>query len=171
MKKVLLLLFLLLSFCGTSAASFKDDLLTLGGVLSIDEIVQSGDSKPFAEKYLVTFTQYLDWKNPNLGTFTQRVEIGFKGYDNVNVMYVSGYELVEDRFETDDDHEISEMCNGNYIAVEYRFFSKSKPEGLSSDSTALWEYLTDENASNDFHNIIEQLKKILSGRWVFTGTS
>ncbi|MBQ8693080.1 MAG: hypothetical protein IJ520_08055, partial [Synergistaceae bacterium] len=91
--------------------------------------------------------------------------------DNVNVMYVSGYELVEDRFETDDDHEISEMCNGNYIAVEYRFFSKSKPEGLSSDSTALWEYLTDENASNDFHNIIEQLKKILSGRWVFTGTS
>ena len=171
MKKILLFLLLLLSFCGTSAASFKDDLLTLEGVVSVDEIVQSGDSKPFAEKYLVTFVQCLDWNNPDLGTFTQRVEIGFKGYDNVNVMYVSGYELREDDFEKDDDHEISKMYNGNYIAVEYRFFTKSKPEGLSSNSTVLWEYLTDENASNDFHNIIEQLKEILSGRWVFTGTS
>lgn len=171
MKKILLLLLLLLSFCGTSAASFRDDLLTLEGVVSVDEIVQSGDSKPFAEKYLVTFVQYIDWNNPDLGTFPQRVEIGFKGYDNVNVMYVNGYELREDSFEKDDDHEISAMYDGNYIAVEYRFFTKSKPEGLSSNSTALWQYLTDENASNDFHNIIEQLKEILSGRWVFTGAS
>lgn len=171
MKKLLLLLLLLLSFCGTSAASFRDDLLRLEGVVSVDEIVQSGDSKPFAEKYLVTFVQYIDWNNPSLGTFTQRVEIGFKGYDNVNVMHVSGYELPEDRWEEDDDHEISAMYNGNYIAVEYRFFTKSKHEGLSSNSTALWQYLTGENASNDFHNIIDQLKEILSGRWVFTGAS
>ena len=171
MKKIFLLLFLLLSFCGTSAASFKDDLLTLEGVVSVDEIVQSGDSKPFAEKYIVTFAQYIDWNNPNLGTFTQRVEIGFKGYDNVNVIYTSGYELYEDNFEFDDEHEISKIYDGNFINVEYRFFSKSKPEGLSSESTALWQYLTDENASNDFHNIIEQLKEILSGRWVFTGVS
>lgn len=171
MKKILLSLLLFLLFCGTSSASFKDDLLTLEGVVSVDEIVQSGDSKPFAEKYLVTFVQCLDWNNPDLGTFTQRVEIGFNGYDNVNVMYVSGYELNEKKFEINDDHEISKMYNGNYIAVEYRFFSKSKPEGLSTNSTALWEYLTDENASNDFHNIIEQLKEILPGRWVFTGAS
>jgi len=171
MKKIFLSLFLLLSFCGTSAASFKDDLLKLNGVVSVDDIVQSGDSKPFAEKYIVTFTQYINWNNPDLGTFTQRVEIGFKGYDNVNVFNVGGYELYEDKIETDDEHEISKIYNGNYINVEYRFFSKSKPEGLSSESTALWEYLTDENASNDFHNIIEQLKEILSGRWVFTGES
>ena len=171
MKKILLSLLLFLLFCGTSSASFKDDLLTLEGVVSVDEIVQSGDSKPFAEKYLVTFVQCIDWNNPDLGTFTQRVEIGFRGYDNVNVMYVSGYELNEKKFEINDDHEISKMYNGNYIAVEYRFFSKSKPEGLSTNSTALWEYLTDENASNDFHNIIEQLKEILPGRWVFTGAS
>ena len=171
MKKILLSLLLFLLFCGTSSASFKDDLLTLEGVVSVDEIVQSGDSKPFAEKYLVTFVQCIDWNNPDLGTFTQRVEIGFRGYDNINVMYVSGYELNEKKFEINDDHEISKMYNGNYIAVEYRFFSKSKPEGLSTNSTALWEYLTDENASNDFHNIIEQLKEILPGRWVFTGAS
>ena len=171
MKKIFLSLILLLSLTGTSAASFKDDLLTLEGVASVDEIVQSGDSKPFAEKYIVTFAQYLDWNNPDLGTFNQRVEIGFKGYDNVNVIYTSGYELYEKNFEKDDEHEISKMYNGNFINVEYRFFSESSPEGLSSESTALWEYLTDENASNDFHNIIEQLKEILSGRWVFTGAS
>ena len=171
MKKIFLLLFLLLSFCGTSAASFRDDLLTLESVASVDVIVQSGDSKPFAEKYIVTFVQYIDWNNPGLGTFTQRVEIGFRGYDNVNVMNVDGYALNENYFERNDEHEISKMFNGNYFNVEYRFFSKSKPEGLSTDGTELWEYLTDENASNDFHNIIEQLKEILSGRWVFTGTS
>ena len=171
MKKIFLLLFLLLSFCGTSAASFRDDLLKLESVAAVDVIVQSGDSKPFAEKYIVTFVQYIDWNNPGLGTFTQRVEIGFRGYDNVNVMNVDGYELQENYFERNDEHEISKMFNGNYFNVEYRFFSKSKPEGLSTDGTELWEYLTDENASNDFHNIIEQLKEILSGRWVFTGES
>ena len=164
-------LFLLLIGVNNSEASFKDDLEKIDGVVSVSKIIQSGDSKPFAEKYLVTFVQYIDWNNPDLGTFNQRVEIGFRGYDNVNVMYVSGYELYEKYFETDDEHEISKMYDGNYISVEYRYFSKSAPEGLSTKSTELWEYLTDENASKDFHNIIEKLQEILSGRWVFTGIS
>ena len=170
-RKIPVLLILLLALAGCSEASLKDDLLNLEGVISVDEIIQTGDSKPFAEKYIVTFEQYIDWNNPDLGTFTQRVEIGFRGYDNVNVIYVDGYYLLDERFALNDEHEISRMYDGNYIRVEYRYFSKSAPKGLSNKGTELWQYLTDENASKDFHNIITQLKEILSGRWVFTGAS
>ena len=171
MRRTFALLIMLLSLANVSEASFKDDLLTLDGVISIDEIIQSGDSKPFSEKYIVTFKQYIYWNNPDLGTFPQRVEIGFKGYDNVNIIDISGYELNDKKFAVDDRHEISKMYDGNYISVEYRYFSKSAPEGFSNKSTELWQYLTNENASKDFHNIISQLKEVLSGRWVFTGGS
>ena len=164
-----LLIIALMSVPSYAASSFKESLLSLEGVLSVEDVVQSGDAK-FAEKYLVTFEQPLDWNNPDSVTFPQRCLIGFNGFDRPNVMYVSGYNLNDKSFPKS-SHEIADMFNGNYISVEYRFFSKSAPEGLSHRGTALWEYLTDEYASNDFHNIMEQLKDILSGTWVFTGTS
>lgn len=164
-----LLIIALMSVPSCAASSFKESLLSLEGVLSVEDVVQSGDAK-FAEKYVVTFEQPLDWNNPDSVTFPQRCLIGFNGFDRPNVMYVSGYNLNDKSFPTS-SHEIADMFNGNYISVEYRFFSKSAPEGLAHRGTALWEYLTDEYASNDFHNIMEQLKDILSGTWVFTGTS
>ncbi|MBR0035292.1 MAG: hypothetical protein IJP54_06420 [Synergistaceae bacterium] len=151
------------------AAAFRERLSELPGVVSVDEIVQSGEV--FAEKYVVWFEQPIDWRSPDIGTFLQRAEIGFSGWDAVNVVNVDGYELYEGRFTIDDRVELAKMYNVNYINIEYRYFAKSAPEGLSKKSTALWEYLTDENASNDFHSIMEQLRGILSGTWVFTGTS
>ncbi len=151
------------------AAAFRERLSELPGVVSIDEIVQSGEV--FAEKYVVWFEQPIDWQNPDMGTFLQRAEIGFMGWDAVNVVNVGGYALRDSRFTRDDRHELAKMYSGNYINIEYRYFAKSAPEGLSKRSAALWEYLTDENAANDFHSIMEQLKSILSGKWVFTGAS
>ena len=177
MKKYLtlaLLILILSILTGTAfSESFRDKLLSLPDVVSVDEIIQikSGDKTPFAEKYLVIFEQPLDWNGATSETFTQRIEIGFNGYDNVNVMQVHGYELNDEYFTTDDRHELVKKFDGNFINVEYRFFKKSAPKNLSRESTALWEYLNDENASNDFHNIIRELKEILSGSWIFTGTS
>ena len=151
------------------AASFRERLSELPWVVSIDEIVQSGEV--FPEKYVVWFEQPIDWQSPDVGSFLQRAEIGFTGWDAVNVVNVDGYELHEETFTRDDRHELAKMYSGNYINIEYRYFAKSAPEGLSKKSTALWEYLTDENAANDFHSIMEQLRSILSGTWVFTGTS
>ena len=156
------------------ASAFRERLSELQGVVSIDEIVQSPDKSGdvvFAEKYVVWFEQPIDWKNPEIGTFLQRAEIGFMDWDAVNVMYVGGYYLRDSRFINDDRCELAEMYSSNYINVEYRYFAKSAPEGLDKRSAALWEYLTDENAANDFHSIMEQLKSILSGTWVFTGGS
>ena len=151
------------------AAGFRERLSELPGVVSVDEIVQSGEV--FAEKYVVWFEQPIDWQSPDIGTFWQRAEIGFMGWDAVNVVNVGGYALRDSRFTRDDRHELAKMYSGNYINIEYRYFAKSAPEGLSKRATALWEYLTDENAANDFHSIMEQLRSILSGKWVFTGAS
>lgn len=172
LKKFLVLAFLLLlSFTpqAYAAQSLLDELWKLDGVVSVDEIVQSIDV--FKEKYIVWFEQPIDWKNPSLGSFDQRVEIGFQGWDNVNVACASGYELDDKYFASDDRRELVKMYNGNFIKFEYRFFRESRPEGLSDDKPALWNYLTNENASYDFHNIMEQLRGILSGTWIFTGES
>ncbi|MBQ7152218.1 MAG: hypothetical protein IJR94_08210 [Synergistaceae bacterium] len=62
----MLFIFLITSL---AEANFKDDLLKLSGVVSVDEIVQSSDKKVFAEKYLVTFRQPLSWKDQRLSKF------------------------------------------------------------------------------------------------------
>lgn len=170
-RKILLAVMLICAVCVPAgyAASFGERLAELKGVVSVDEIVQSGEV--FAEKYVVWFEQPIDWRSPDVGSFLQRAEIGFMDFDAVNVVYVGGYNLNDSRFPRDDRVELAKMYNANYINIEYRYFAKSAPEGLSKKSTALWEYLTDENAANDFHNIMEQLRGIFSGTWVFTGAS
>lgn len=168
-KSFVLALLILCVSVQSEAASFRDELTRLEGVVSVDEIVQSGDI--FAEKYVAWFVQPIDWSNPSGDKFLQRVEIGFMGWDNVNVVNVDGYGLRPSSFVEDDRHELAELYSANYINIEYRYFARSIPEGLYEDKTDLWEYLNDYNASTDFHNIMEQLRGILSGTWVFTGGS
>lgn len=155
-----------------AGATFRERLEALEGVMSVTEIMQSGDQVPFAEKYLVTFAQPLDWKNPKGAAFPQRVEIGYNGDSAVNVFYVGGYELNDGKFPLDDRVDLAKELNGcNTIAPEYRFFNESIPEGLSINKLDYWEYLNDWQASNDFHSVIGKLKTLLSGKWAFTGIS
>ena len=130
-KKILLAVMLICAVCVPAgyAASFGERLAELEGVVSVDEIVQSGEI--FAEKYVVWFEQPIDWQSPDVGSFLQRAEIGFTSWDAVNVVNVDGYELSDSRFSRDDRHELAKMYNANYINIEYRYFAKSAPEGLS----------------------------------------
>ncbi|MBQ7168780.1 MAG: hypothetical protein IJR63_02615 [Synergistaceae bacterium] len=168
-KKFFLALLLLLASVKSEASSFMEELLSLEGVVSVDVIAQ--ETPVFSGKYIAWFEQPLDWSSPDAGTFLQRVEIGFSGWENLNVVYLSGYDLSESTWPYDDRNEIAKIYNGNYIRIEYRYFGKSVPDGLSDKSTALWEHLSNTNASSDFHNIMEQLRTILPGAWVFTGSS
>ena len=174
MRKLLLVLMLLSLSFQTEAATFRDELLRLEGVVSVDVITQtpneSGDV-PFKEKYIAWFSQPIDWNNPGGDKFLQRVEIGYQGMDNVNVAYVGGYNLSDKHFGLDDSVELVKMYKANFISFEYRYYGLSMPEGLSDDVPALWEHLTNKNAANDFHNVMEQLRGILSGNWAFTGVS
>ena len=174
LRKYLLALALLAVCVNAEASSFMDELLRLEGVVSVDVVTQtpnaSGDV-PFKEKYIARFEQPIDWSNSDGGKFLQRVEIGYQGMDNVNVAYVGGYNLRDKDFPKDDSVELVEMYNANFISFEYRYYGLSMPEGLSDDVPAMWEHLTNENATNDFHNVMEQLQGILSGTWAFTGVS
>ena len=174
MNKFFLVLLLLCVAVQAEAANFRDELLKLGGIVSVDVITQSPDEDgavPFKEKYIAWFEQPIDWSNSDGGKFLQRVEIGYQGMDNVNVAYVGGYNLSDKHFRLDDSVELVKMYNANFISFEYRYYGLSMPEGLSDDVPAMWEHLTNKNAANDFHNVMEQLRGILSGNWAFTGAS
>ena len=120
-------------------ATFRERLEALEGVTSVTEIVQSGEQVPFAEKYIVTFAQPLDWKDPNGAAFPQRVVIGYNGDSAVNVFYVGGYFLDDEGFPLDDRMGLAKELDGsNFIAPEYRFFKNSIPEGLSINEMDYW---------------------------------
>ncbi len=154
----------------TSSSSTAQALAALDGVTNVEPIDVSG-SQQFAEKYVVTFEQPLDHKNPSAGTFPQRVEVGIIPDAKTNVMETDGYLLIDEALTTDDAHELCTTLSGNYIHVEHRFFGKSRPEGLSNDGTDGWQYLTVENAAADYHRIYTELSKVLDGPWAATGTS
>ena len=168
-KIALSIIISLFFFTNADAESLREKLLKVDGVISVDVVEQT--TKVFAEKYILTLSQPVDWSSPDAAMFPQRVEIGYQSDKSPNVFYVTGYSLEDNKITSDDRHEIAKMYKANMIMPEFRFNGKSVPEGLSNDSRDLWQHLTDENASHDFHKIISELKDILSGRWVFAGKS
>ena len=121
------------------------------------------------EKYLVTFEQPVDWENPDLGTFEQRVEIGITDRADVNFMHLDGYAFQKDLLGKDYVPEPVEMYRGNYIHIEHRFYGASCPDDFSYDETKYWEYMTCENAVADYHNIYSKLEPLLGKTWVCFG--
>lgn len=158
------------SSASASGSSMAQALAALDGVKSVDPVDVSG-SQVYAEKYVVTFEQPLDHKNPSAGTFPQRVEVGIVKDAKANVMETDGYLLFDQSIAMDDAHELCSILSGNYIHVEHRFFGQSRPESLSNDDTEGWQYLTSENAAADYHRIYTELSKVLDGPWTATGTS
>lgn len=158
------------SSASASASSMEQALAALDGVTSVDPVDVSG-SQVYVEKYVVTFEQPLDHKDPSAGTFPQRVEVGIVKDAKTNVMETDGYLLFDEAIAMDDAHELCSMLSGNYIHVEHRFFGQSRPASLSNDGTDGWQYLTSENAAADYHRIYTELSKVLDGPWTATGTS
>ena len=83
---------LLLSFLCTLAAfaapgELKEKLAALKGITSIEQL----ESDVYPEKYLVRINQPVDPKNPEAGTFTQRVVVGHVGFDRPTVIVTEGY--------------------------------------------------------------------------------
>lgn len=149
----------------------------LDGVVSVKPIEQNETDEEgnpqfcYKYKYIVTFRQPLDWKDPSAGTFDQRVIVGIDDMSAPNVAQTQGYLIPDKKIYNDPRTDLELILNGNYIEIEHRFFGESKPEGLSNDDTALWNYLTTYNQASDQNKIITELKKVLPGKWVATGKS
>lgn len=157
-----LLLFVLLS---ASASSFAQTVLEqkINAISAIKEI-RPLETSEFSEKYVTYFTQPLDHRHPEKGSFRQRVIVSHVGFDRPTVIVTEGYGAAYAlRFQYRE--ELSKLLNANMIFVEYRYFLESTPEPKD------WQYLTAENSADDLHAITTAFKNIYPGKWIATGIS
>ena len=112
--------------------------------------------------------QPLDWATDTGKTFQQQFMVKFGGYDVPTCYTVGGYTLLGSMGA---DTVIPQGYTFNNVCIEYRFFGGSEPEGLDYNSADLWQYLTIENAAEDFHALITKLSTIFPGKRMMTGAS
>ena len=157
-----LLLFVLLS---ASASSFAQTVLEqkINAISAIKEI-RPLETSEFSEKYVTYFTQPLDHRHPEKGSFRQRVIVSHVGFDRPTVIVTEGYGAAY-ALRSQYREELSKLLNANMIFVEYRYFLESTPEPKD------WQYLTAENSADDLHAITTAFKNIYPGRWIATGIS
>ncbi len=151
----------LLSACKTSQLrtgqlSYTARLQALFPKASISPI-ETADH--FEEAYQVILPQYLDPEHPEAGTFEQYVYVSHRSYDSPTVLITDGY---SSRNRTT---ELSKLLQANQIIVEFRMYGKSRPD------TIPWEYLTNDLAVEDYHQIVRQFKKLYRGKWLASGIS
>ena len=157
-----LLLFVLLS---ASASSFAQTVLEqkINAISAIKEI-RPLETSEFSEKYVTYFTQPLDHRHPEKGSFRQRVIVSHVGFDRPTVIVTEGYGAAY-ALRSQYREELSKLLNANMIFVEYRYFLESTPEPKD------WQYLTAENSADDLHAITAAFKNIYPGKWIATGIS
>lgn len=157
-----LLLFVLLL---ASASSFAQTVLEqkISAISAIKEI-RPLETSEFSEKYVTYFTQPLDHRHPEKGSFRQRVIVSHVGFDRPTVIVTEGYGAAY-ALRSQYREELSKLLNANMIFVEYRYFLESTPEPKD------WQYLTAENSADDLHAITTAFKNIYPGKWIATGIS
>ena len=157
-----LLLFVLLS---ASASSFAQTVLEqkISAISAIKEI-RPLETSEFSEKYVTYFTQPLDHRHPEKGSFRQRVIVSHVGFDRPTVIVTEGYGAAY-ALRSQYREELSKLLNANMIFVEYRYFLESTPKPKD------WQYLTAENSADDLHAITTAFKNIYPGKWIATGIS
>ena len=157
-----LLLFVLLS---ASTSSFAQTVLEqkISAISAIKEI-RPLETSEFSEKYVTYFTQPLDHRHPEKGSFHQRVIVSHVGFDRPTVIVTEGYGAAY-ALRPQYREELSKLLNANMIFVEYRYFLESTPEPKD------WQYLTAENSADDLHAITTAFKNIYPGKWIATGIS
>ena len=122
------------------------------------------ETSEFSEKYVTYFTQPLDHRHPEKGSFRQRVIVSHVGFDRPTVIVTEGYGAAY-ALRPQYREELSKLLNANMIFVEYRYFLESTPEPKD------WQYLTAENSADDLHAITTAFKNIYPGKWIATGIS
>jgi hypothetical protein len=114
----------------------------------------------FKRQFEVYITQPLNHQNPSGSKFQQRIFISHIDESAPVVFMPSGYSSSPVKVA-----EISNPLHANQVYVAHRFMIGARPSGLD------WQYLTIEQASNDFHRVVEVLKRIFTGAWISYGVS
>ncbi|MDX2593535.1 MULTISPECIES: aminopeptidase [Streptomyces] len=171
MRKALRWLLALTVFIGTlstagaataapSAASgptdIKDRLLAIPGMSLVQE-------KPYPgyRYFVLNFTQPVDHRHPDRGTFQQRITVLHKDVTRPTVFYTSGYNVST----TPSRREPTQIVDGNQVSLEYRFFTPSRPDPADWSKLDIWQ------AASDQHRVYEALKPVYGANWLATGGS
>ncbi len=138
------------------ATGIKERLLAIPGMSLIEE--KPVDGYRF---FLLNYEQPVDHRDPDAGTFQQRISILHKSDDRPTVFFTSGYGLYSQPHRS----EPTQIVDGNQVSMEYRYFTPSRPE------PADWSKLTIWQAASDQHRIHEALEGVYDESWVSTGGS
>ena len=162
-KQSVLLLFaiLIMQACGQNSKidenlRLPEKLARLKGVEFSTEQAEGA----YKQVYKLMIEQPLDHNNPNGDKFKQKVYLSHLDLNKPVVLSINGYSADRNRIS-----EPAKLLNANQVYVEHRFFGDSKPENYD------WKYLNIEQASADYHHIVELLKKIYKEKWLSTGIS
>lgn len=111
--------------------------------------------------FVLSFTQYVDHRDPQAGTFEQRLTVLHRGFDRPTVLHTTGYQVPDAPFRS----EPARLLDGNQVSTEQRFFGASHPGPMDPRT------LNIRQAAADHHRIIEAVNDIYTGAWISTGAS
>ncbi|WP_333761137.1 S28 family serine protease [Streptomyces sp. IBSBF 2390] len=168
MRKVLRWLLSLTVFIGTLSTAgaataaqsepsdIKDRLLSVPGMSLIQE-------KPYPgyRYFVLNYTQPIDHRHPELGTFQQRITVLHKDTSRPTVFYTGGYNVST----TPSRREPTQIVDGNQVSLEYRFFTPSRPAPADWSKLDIWQ------AASDQHRVFTALKSVYPANWLATGGS
>lgn len=140
----------------TSAKHLKKQLHVLFPKAKINSIPTNDH---FTEAYEVILNQHLNPKNPSEGSFKHHMYVSHSDYKKPTVLITDGYSSYNRTT------ELSNIFKGNQVIVEYRMYGKSRPDSIP------WKHLTNDNAIEDYHNIVSKLKLLYKGKWIASGIS
>ena len=157
---LLLFTFLLASVSLSAQTVLQQKLSEISAITETQPL----ESTEFSEKYVTYFTQPLDHRHPEKGSFRQRVIVAHAGFDRPTVIITEGYGAAY-ALKPQYREELSRLLNANMVFVEYRYFLESTPEPKD------WRYLTAESSADDLHAVTTAFKNIYPGKWIATGIS
>ncbi|MFK7049819.1 S28 family serine protease [Flavobacterium columnare] len=134
-------------------------LLKLQEVFNKASIEKVNNLKDYTESYKIILDEPIDHHDLSKGTFKHCIYLSHRDFSKPMVIETEGYNA---RYEK---NEVSSLLDANQLIIEYRFYGDSRP------SIIPWQYLTNDQAIEDYHQIVEKLKKIYSGKWISTGIS
>ena len=146
---LLLFTFLLASVSLSAQTGLQQKLSEISAITETQPL----ESTEFSEKYVTYFTQPLDHRHPEKGSFRQRVIVAHAGFDRPTVIITEGYGAAY-ALKPQYREELSKLLNANMVFVEYRYFLESTPEPKD------WRYLTAESSADDLHAVTTAFKNI-----------
>ncbi|MQY13860.1 Prolyl tri/tetrapeptidyl aminopeptidase [Streptomyces sp. RB5] len=144
---------------GTEAATCDEveaQVLAIPGMSLIQE-------KPYTGYcfWVLNYTQPVDHRDPDGGTFQQRITLLHKDASRPTVFYTGGYSVST----SPSRREPTQIVDGNQVSMEYRFFSPSRPDPADWSKLDIWQ------AASDQHRIYRALKPLYDKNWLATGGS